>query len=46
MIALVVDHAGEEAFALHRTTPHFRRWSEAKSECVARLESMKAAIVL
>ena len=38
-------YADEEAFALHRTTPHFGRWSEAKSECVARLESTKAAIV-
>lgn len=38
-------YADEEAFAAHRQTPHFGRWSGVKAACVERQESTKAQIV-
>ena len=38
-------YADEEAFAAHRQTPHFERWSEVKAVCVERQESTKARIM-
>ena len=38
-------YADEDAFALHRTTPHFERWSAVRDEVVERIASTKARVL-
>ena len=38
-------YADEEAFRLHRTTPHFARWTDVKAECVLEQQATVAEIV-